>query len=164
MPILTEGWEVYINGIPHYDHVTTAAEVTTLNARPKKSSDFTSGATTVAAGDYMIFGESIGYITDACEYGYWPPGPVCPTNQSLTYINELRPAPEMQPDGCYVDGTVGIAVSGAFIFSYGDANNYNNAGVWYNNALSFELYDMDVCIGHASGGDYHRKPSLRFAF
>jgi hypothetical protein len=52
---------------------------------------------------------------------------------------------------------LGYFVSGVPVWDWSDTVSYNNAGVWYNLAMEFEQYDMDVCLGHAASGTYHRK-------
>lgn len=52
-----EGWKVTYTGIPDYDHTFTTSEVSTLNSRPKASTDFKTGATTATAGSYITFGQ-----------------------------------------------------------------------------------------------------------
>lgn len=41
------------------------------------------------------------------------------------------------------------------IYGPSDAASYNSENVWYNSALEFEVYDVDICVGHAANGDYH---------
>lgn len=57
--------------------------------------------------------------------------------------------------GCYAGGTVGYFVNGVPAWSWTDANTYKREGVWYQTALGFELYDLDICLGHAAQGVYH---------
>ena len=154
---LTTGWKVTFKGIPNYDHTFTASEVAALNARPKKSSDFSSGATTAKAGDYVEFGKNIGYVTTSCSNGYWPPGPSCPTASDRSYVFPIAPAPETKSDGCYTGNSLGYYVNGIPVWSWSDTVSYKSEGVWHNTALEFEQYDMDVCIGHSAQGEYHRK-------
>lgn len=55
-------------------------------------------------------------------------------------------------------GAVGYLVNGVGIFDATDGTSYENQDVWHNNAVSFEYYDLDVCLGHAApNGQYHRK-------
>jgi hypothetical protein len=71
---VTVGWNVSFAGIPNYDHEFTSTEVASLNSRPKAATDFSSGHTSVAVGDMVVFGDDIGYSSTACTTGYWPPG------------------------------------------------------------------------------------------
>jgi hypothetical protein len=159
---VTTGWNVKYTGIPKYDHTFTTSEITGLNSRPKKSSDFRSNsATTAVAGDFIAFGEDINYSQSQCSAGYWPPGPVCPGNYSGSGMYDLEPAPEANAGGCYSSGTVGVFVSGVGAWSWTDGRSYNDGSVWNNLAMEFEEYDMDVCLGHAAQSIYHRKyPSI----
>ncbi|RYG61804.1 YHYH protein [archaeon] len=133
----------------------SAGDVSTLNNRPKAATDFNSGHTTAVAGQVLTFGEDIGYNSNSCDNGFWPPGPGCPSAYSGEYTFTIAPAPETQSGGCYIGGAVGYMVSGAAMWSWGDANSYNSQGVWHNLALEFERYDMDLCYGHAAMGVYH---------
>lgn len=96
-------WSITTNRIPNYDHKFTTEEITTLNSRPKASSDFTTGATTISAGEKVIYGEDIGYVGllhgQGCDMGYWPPGPGCPTASTGTHTFALTPAPETRSAG-----------------------------------------------------------------
>ena len=47
-------------------------------------------------------------------------------------------------------------LNGVSLYGWSDATSYNSAGVWFNAAGSFEVYDFDVCFGHAANGNYHR--------
>ena len=60
-------------------------------------------------------------------------------------------------DGCYAGLELGYFVNGIPIWNWADTTSYNSQGVWYNTAIGFEWYDIDVCLGHAAGGEYHRK-------
>jgi hypothetical protein len=103
------------------------------------------------------FGEDIGYSSTACTKGYWPPGPECPAAYSGSKIFPTEPAPETTTGRCYTGGQLGYFVNGVGAWSWSDMNSYNNQGVWHNLAMEFEEYDMDICIGHAAKGVYHRK-------
>lgn len=91
---MSSGWKIEFTGIPDYDHTMTQDDIDTLNNRPNADTDFISGSTTASVGDVVTFAEDIGYSTDACEYGYWPPGPVCPEAYDGSWIFSLAPAPE----------------------------------------------------------------------
>lgn len=60
-------------------------------------------------------------------------------------------------DGCYYPNSQGHMVNGVAIFGWSDMNSYNSQGVWNNLAIKFEIYDLDICLGHAANGLYHRK-------
>lgn len=54
--------------------------------------------------------------------------------------------------------SVGVTVGGVYLFNYIDTLSYCTSGstsVWTNLAPFFEIYDLDVCSGHAANGDYH---------
>jgi hypothetical protein len=48
-------------------------------------------------------------------------------------------------------------VNGIPIWNWADTTSYNSQGIWHNSAIGFEWYDIDVCLGHAATGEYHRK-------
>jgi hypothetical protein len=155
---VTSGWYVFFHGIPMYDHYITQDEIDQLNARPKVSTDFVSGHTTAHAGDYIFFGENIGFnAPNSCALGYWPPGPECPQEYKGENIFTLTPAPEMQPNHCYTGNQLGYFVNGIAAFDWSDANSYQSQGAWNNLAMEFERFDVDICYGHAAHGVYHRK-------
>lgn len=151
---------VQATGIPKYDITMTQDMVDELNSRPRASSDFYSGYTTATAGQLVEFGEDIGYIssTDNCDStggaGYWPPGPVCPTDTAKQVYITKNP----QPNSGECDnglGITGLLVNGTSVFGWGDGMSYNNQGVWYNLAPVAEQYDVDFCGGHAANNEYH---------
>lgn len=151
------GFRVQTDGIPSYSTKITTSMISTLSTRPKKTTDFSTGsAPTCAVGDTIPFGKSIGYSSSACSMGYWPPGPVCPSKTASTSTFTLTPAAETSSSGCYAGtGAIGKFVNGVSIFNGGDTNTYNNQGTWYSTAMSHEVYDLDVCLGHAAMGEYH---------
>ncbi len=133
--------------------------INVLNARPKAATDFLSGSTTALADVSFEFGQNIGYnsnsnCTSTGGAGYWPPWPVCPENLSRTgyFPNSPEPATVVVKSGL---GAMGYWVNGTSIYQWGDGQSYNNEGVWQTLAAVAELYDVDVCGGHAANGDYH---------
>ena len=150
---------VAATGIANYQVTLSQDEIDALNARPKAATDFLSGATTAQADVAFEFGEDIGYNSNNdCETtggaGYWPPGPVCPENLSRTgyFPNSPEPATEDVASGL---GAMGYWVNGTSVYQWGDGQSYNNEGVWQTLAPVAEVYDVDVCGGHAANGDYH---------
>lgn len=150
-------WSTTTKQIPKYDHTFTTSDITTLNSRPKASTDFTTGSTTAVAGTTYSFGTNIGYKTTSCAKGYWPPGPSCPSATTATNSWDLTPAPETNSNGCYFPylGKIGSWVNGVAIYGTSDGISYNSQSVWYNLAPEFEVYDLDICHGHAANGQYH---------
>jgi len=140
--------------IPSYNITIDSANVTWLNSRPNADTDFDNGATTVEAGDQVVFGQDIGYSDDMCSLGYWPPGPVCPESNSETFY--VRTNVETTSDHCEVVlGTVGYFVNGVPIFGPWDGVSYDDNDVWKQIAVNFEYYDVDICFGHAAQTIYH---------
>jgi hypothetical protein len=91
---LSTGWQVQYRGIPSYSHKMTSTDISTLNTRPKASTDFKTGSTSAAAGTTYAWGEDIGYNSNQCSKGYWPPGPDCPAATTRTSVFTLTPKPE----------------------------------------------------------------------
>ncbi|MFT2092187.1 PKD domain-containing protein [Paraglaciecola sp. 2405UD69-4] len=146
-------------GIPSYEITATQDIIDGLTSRPKADSDFVTGSPTVEVGDTIAFGQDIGYdsnnnCTTDYGYGYWPPGPECPTQDERTvYLpTEPQPATEECDTGL---SKMGIMVNGSSIYNWEDGFSYTSDGYWLNLAPEAEVYDIDVCGGHAAGTDYH---------
>ena len=99
-----------------------------------------------------------------CQYGYWPPGPLCPSPQTPTVLGNygitLYPYKNNYtagPLGCYLSlGPQGYFVNGVPIYNWHDGKSFNDTNIWHNSAYYFEYYDFDLCSGHAeSTGQYH---------
>lgn len=162
---LSMGWKVTYTGIPAYGHTMTTAEITSLNSRTNKATDFKSNsATTAVAGTYYEFGADLNFDSSSCTIGYWPTGPGCLSNYSGVAIFDLEPAPEGTPGGCYTGGSIGVLAGGTGAWSWSDAQTYNSEGVWHRLAMVFEENDMDICVGHAAQNVYHRKFHFRILF
>lgn len=151
---------VETTGIPDYAVQLSQDEIAALNQRPKAATDFLSGSTTATAGETITFGQDIGYksnnqnCTADAGYGYWPPGPVCPTNQNKSGYFPQQPVAAATE--CETGlGAIGFAINGVSIYNWGDGQSYNNEGVWQTLAPFAEVYDVDICGGHAANGDYH---------
>jgi hypothetical protein len=146
-------------GIPNYEFTVTDDILDTLNSRPKADTDFLTGAATVEVGDTVAFGEDIGYdsnsnCTDDYGYGYWPPGPECPTEDERTVYLPTEPTDTTEECESGLS-KIGIMVNGTSIYNWGDGFTYTSDGYWANLAPRAEIYDVDVCGGHAAGTDYH---------
>lgn len=138
-------WVVTSSRIPKYGHTFTTAEITKLNSRTNKDTDFTTNsATTAEAGTYYEWGADIGYNTASCSTGWWPPGPTCPTATLTSEFFPLMPLAETVVvgnaadggstsggtaiPGCYVGaGSMGWWVNGAKIYGWGDGKGFNFA-------------------------------------
>jgi hypothetical protein len=152
---------VRATGIPDYTTVMTSSLLASLRARPRASTDFRSGGgPSVSAGQSVDFGQDIGYLSSGCSstsatgYGYWPPGPDCATAQTHVLYFPLSPAPATAGTSTGA-GKVGFFVNGVSLFNWGDAQSYNNGGVWFRTAADWEKYDMDIDHGHSARGEYH---------
>ena len=92
---------VTTSGIPSYAHTVTSDDMTFLNGRPNKLTDFTGGATSVSVGDVVQFGGDIGYTGgQGCAnegIGYWPKGPACPGDQAKSWVVKTDPQPARCP-------------------------------------------------------------------
>ncbi|TQV88067.1 PKD domain-containing protein [Aliikangiella coralliicola] len=145
-------------GIPNYTVTITQDMIDKLDSRPNVNRDFKSPTqrTTAQVGDVIEFGQDINYDSDrTCDLGYWPPGPECPVLKNKD--NKIPSSPKPATQTCQVGlGTVGVMLNGTSVFNWGDAMSYNDEGVWNNLAPKFEVYDVDICSGHAEvQGEYH---------
>ncbi|MAG76990.1 MAG: hypothetical protein CL811_09525 [Colwelliaceae bacterium] len=146
-------------GIPNYNVEITEEIYDSLTARPRSNTDFVGGAPTIGVGDIVSFGQDIGYSsnrncgTDA-GYGYWPPGPDCPTDSTREGYFPQEPTPTEEDCDTGL-GKVGLWVNGSSVYNWEDGQSYNNQGTWQNLAPVAEQYDVDICGGHAANGDYH---------
>ncbi|WP_339771638.1 YHYH protein [uncultured Paraglaciecola sp.] len=147
-------------GIPKYDVTMTQDIIDGINNRPKASTDLVTGETTASVGDVIEFGEDVGYVStgDNCDtnagYGYWPPGPACPTEDEREIY--FPKAPEAATEECENGlGKVGLFVNGSSVYNWGDGMSFNSDGSWQNLAPVAEQYDVDICGGHSANGDYH---------
>jgi hypothetical protein len=159
-----EFMQVSTEGLPSYDVTLTQADIDDLDARPNASTDFVSGQTTATAGTTYQWGADIGFYSfsagDQCGegagYGWWPPGPECPSAQGKSLQIPVSPVEASGGDVCETGaGAGGYWVNGVSIYNWGDTFAYDSDGVWLNVAPAQEVYDLGVCGGHAAGGDYH---------
>ena len=152
--------QINATGVPNYNHVMTQDEIDWLNNRPNAGSDFRGqgGRTTAEAGP-VAFGADINYDSNnSCVEGegrgYWPPGPVCPLDVEHEHYFPDNPTSASSECTTALD-TIGLWVNGVSVYGYSDGMSYNSEGVWSNLAPVFEVYDIDVCHGHAANNDYH---------
>ena len=146
--------QVHTNSLADYYTTMTAKLIQELNSRPRAATDFRQGHTTATVGQVVRFGDDIGYNSPACNLGYWPPGPGCPSARNRTVNFPMQPLPATQAVSTSL-GAIGLWVDGTAVYNWSDAQSYNNGHVWWNAAMAFEVYDMDICPGHAAMGDYH---------
>ena len=146
--------QVHTNSIADYYTTMTANMIQELNSRPRAATDFRQGHTTATVGQVVRFGDDIGYNSAGCNLGYWPPGPGCPTAQNRTFNFPMQPLRATQTISTTL-GAIGLWVDGTAVYNWSDAQSYMNGHVWWNAAMAFEVYDMDICPGHAAMGDYH---------
>lgn len=151
-------------GLPSYALTLSADDLDALNSRPRAASDFAGGATSASVGDVVEFGTDIGYNSNSdCNGGagdgYWPPGPVCAASYALEAHFPLNPTPGAED--CETGlATIGLFVNGVSIFNWSDGFSFDDTGVWDNLAPKFEVYDGDVCGGHAAAGVYHHHSTV----
>lgn len=147
------------DGVPDYQVEITQDIYDALANRPKANSDFVNAQPDVSVGERVNFGQDIGYSSNVnCQnnegYGYWPPGPECPTQDTRTVY--LPKSPQVTDQDCDSGlGKVGLWVNGSSVYNWGDGQTYNNEGDWNTLAPVAEQYDVDICGGHAANGDYH---------
>ncbi|AWF83339.1 hypothetical protein BTJ40_03185 [Microbulbifer sp. A4B17] len=148
---------VSATGIPDYQIEITQEILDSLVNRPKASSDFVNGYPLVQTGEIVSFGQDIGYRSNSscgseAGYGFWPPGPVCPEN--VSHVGYIPTEPEASTETCETGlGVQGYWVNGTSIYQWSDGQSVNNT--WHTLAPVAEVYDVDICGGHAANGDYH---------
>ncbi|GAB2880766.1 YHYH protein [Microbulbifer echini] len=149
---------VSATGIPDYKIVITGNLYDWLINRPRAATDFVGGNPTVQVGDNVLFGQDIGYSSNSrsCDtgagYGFWPPGPVCPEN--VSHQGYFPQEPEISNERCEsVLGAQGYWVNGTSIYQWSDGQILD--GTWHTLAPVAEVYDVDICGGHAARGEYH---------
>ncbi|WP_444912092.1 YHYH protein [Microbulbifer sp. PAAF003] len=150
--------QVTASGIPDYEIEITTAIYDELINRPKASTDFVYGSPTVQIGDIVSFGQDIGFSSNPhtcyaeAGFGFWPPGPVCPEN--VSHNSYFPTEPEVSEEACESGlGPQGYWVNGTSIYQWSDGQSVN--GTWHTLAPVAEMYDVDICGGHAARGDYH---------
>ncbi|WP_444959311.1 YHYH protein [Microbulbifer sp. ZKSA002] len=150
--------QVTASGIPDYEIEITTAIYDELINRPKASTDFVYGSPTVQIGDIVSFGQDIGFSSNPhtcyaeAGFGFWPPGPVCPEN--VSHNSYFPTEPEVSEEDCESGlGPQGYWVNGTSIYQWSDGQSVN--GTWHTLAPVAEMYDVDICGGHAARGDYH---------
>lgn len=158
--------DVEATGIPSYQITITQAIYDELVARPHAATDFVGGAPLVTVGETIEWGQDIGYtvppMNEPCYTedgggGFWPPGPSCPTDQAHQFRLPRQPVPATQT--CYaIIGQPSVALlNGVVVYNWADGGTYMNQGGWHQLAQKFEIYDLDVCLGHATMlGTYHQ--------
>ncbi|WP_444892757.1 YHYH protein [Microbulbifer sp. TRSA001] len=148
---------VSATGVPDYEIEITQSILDGLLERPFASSDFETGSPTVSVGDIVSFGQDIGYTNiGTCDvdagYGFWPPGLICPEN--VSHVGYFPVEPEPATEDCATGlGVQGYWVNGVSIYDWGDGQSVD--GTWQTLAPVAEIYDVDICGGHAANGDYH---------
>lgn len=115
---------------------------------------------TLSLGDIVQFGEDIG-LTSSCTAGgdgWWPGGGGACADSEQGAIFDLPATPVEATDECLTGaGPVGLWVNGVIIYNWTDTFSYNDEGVWQHYAVPFRSKGMDICLGHAGGGQgqYH---------
>ncbi len=148
------------SGIPSYETTISQDHIDFLDNRPRQAHDFMGGSTLVSLEDQVSFGEDIGYRSTGCEdvpgsgYGYWPPGPACPTSQDWEARFPVDPVKAAEPVATGL-GAIGLWVNGTAIFNWSDGQSWQGERVWWNLAPAAEAYDLDICPGHSAMGTYH---------
>lgn len=147
-------------GIPDYTHHISQAEAEFLETRPRAATDFRHGHPLVGSGDTVDFGEDVGYASTGCldgpgtGYGFWPPGPTCPSPQHWEARFPVDPTQATESTATGL-GTIGLWVNGVAVFNWGDGMSWSNQNTWRSLAPFAEIYDLDICPGHSAFGTYH---------
>jgi len=104
------------------------------------------------------------YVSATCIPGYdigpWLGDPNIPANMNFVYKITRNPAANTGTPTNVGLGHVGVWTNGVSVFNALDANSYESAGIWNQNAYFFEGSSFDNCLGHpAPGGEYHHHVS-----
>lgn len=99
------------------------------------------------------------YVSCSCIPGYdigpWTGNPNQAENQNFCYKITRSPQMSSNPQATGL-GHIGVWTNGVSIFNAKDAFSYNNQNVWFQDALVFEGFSFDECLGHpAQNGEYH---------
>lgn len=127
-PMITDWWFNTTNNT--YNGVLTDVEAvyyTTQNIYVKTS----------GVPNYYLDGQSVNNAVD----------------QDATWLIPRVPSPAGTPAGIQ-GGQTGLMLDGSVFFHPGDAQSYNNAGVWNRLAYYFEGQDMDDYNGHSTPNDH----------
>ncbi|MBC8370496.1 MAG: YHYH protein [Planctomycetes bacterium] len=101
-----------------------------------------------------VFVESAGIPSHAI--GPWPGNPNVASDQSWSFLLPVTPTEQTGAKTATGLGAIGVMVNGVPIFNAKDARSYQNANVWFQNAIFWEGATMDTGMGHpAMRGDYH---------
>jgi hypothetical protein len=101
-----------------------------------------------------IFVQSTGIPSHAI--GPWPGNPNVASNQAWSFLLPVTPTEQNGAKTATGLGAIGVMVNGVPIFNAKDARSYQNANVWFQNAIFWEGMSMDTGMGHpAQRGDYH---------
>ncbi|MBC8144343.1 MAG: YHYH protein [bacterium] len=100
------------------------------------------------------------YVSCTCIPGYdigpWAGNPNTPSNQDFVFRITRTPTRNSGAPIATPLGHIGVWTNGVSIFNAKDARSYNNANVWYQNAIVVEGPSFDTCLGHpAPNGEYH---------
>ena len=158
---IASNWSVTFYGIPNYLKVLTSQDVSLLNNRPKKATDFVIGKPSVVRFDKIQFGGNVGYIGSSCGLGYFPPTVSCPVPKQTTVIFPLNPNVEGSTGGCFTasGSPIGYWVNGVAIYSPSSGHSYQNSDVWHYVNPVFDQYDVDICLGSvdSTSGQYYQR-------
>ena len=158
---IASNWSVTFYRIPNYLRTLSSQDISLLNSRPKKATDFVNGKPSVVAFAKVPFGKSIGYSSSPCNLGYFPPNVSCPVSTKTTVLFPLNPNVESTSSGCYTQSKspIGYWVNGVAIYSPASGSSYNNLDKWHYLSPVLNQYDVDICLGSvdsSTGQYYHR--------
>lgn len=82
--------------------------------------------------------------------GPWPGSPNTATGLGWVFKLPIAPTPNTGTGVTVPGGHVGVLRDGTTIYNPGDAQSYNNLGIWNRIAWYFERTSFDSCMGHPS--------------
>jgi hypothetical protein len=162
--------QITASDIPDYQTIVTSEIFNALVMRTGAADEFrTDALPTVDPGDTVSFGGDIGYSdfgglalckSGEAGFGYWPPGPECPSDQTgMARLNLFPrfPSPAAASAACLTCGDqIGMWVNGVSMYNWWDGHSFDCAQQWHQVAPIWEMLDLDICKGHAdAGGEYH---------
>jgi hypothetical protein len=82
------------------------------------------------------------------DVGPFPGNPAAPSDRNRTFRLPRTPTAQTGAHTATGLGAIGVMVNGVPFFNGADANSYNNAGVWHQNANVVEAVSFDSAPGH----------------
>ena len=149
-PISSSSWAIQTFGLPSYSLNVTAAVIRALKSRPSIQTDFHHGLIRLKPGQFVSFGDDIGFVNPNCHRGFWPAGSYCPRRILQRYAFPLIPVADTSNRPIVSPGeVVGTLVNGVPLLSFLEPSSYKDLLTWVELTAEHSKYSLDVCGGHA---------------